>query len=106
MPIYKKNGFPVDRRMNAMLAIRLNQIAEKYPSNGAFEKASGLSRVTLYNLRNGKGNPTFQTLSTLSMSLGLPVWSLIGLRECDVRASATHFGIMFDQIEGLAANVE
>lgn len=98
MPIYKKSDLPLDRWMPMLLGLRIRQLEKQYPTYGEFAEATGLSRGTLYHLRSGHANPTFQTIGTLAASLGVSVWSLLGIRDDDVRKSVESFGLPYEQI--------
>ena len=101
MPIYKKSDLPMDRWMPMLLGLRLRQLEKKFPTYGEFAEATGLSRGTLYHLRTGRANPTFQTIGTLAASLGVSVWSLLGIRDADVRDSIESFGLPYEEIADL-----
>ncbi len=98
MPIYKKSNLPMDRWMPMLLGLRLRQMEKEFPTYGQFAEATGLSRGTLYHLRTGHANPTLQTIGTLAASLGVSVWSLLGLRDDDVRRSIESFGLSYGEI--------
>lgn len=88
-----------DRWLNSVLALRLRQIERSFPSYSAFAKKSGISRRTLALLRNGKGNPSFETLLALAGSFEVSVWSFLGIRDETVRNDAESYGLAADEID-------
>lgn len=100
MPHYRNNGLAPDGTISAILALRLKQIAQDYPSFTGFVAASGLSRGTLYGLMGGQGNPTLQTLETLAACLNVPIWGLLGRssEEARVRDDLMRNGLSYDEI--------
>lgn len=100
MPIFKNKSEDSDGWLSILLALRLRQIENEYPDYATFAEATGLSRGTLYQLRTGKGNPTFVTLERLARHLNVPVWSLVG-RTGDsesVKRDVETFGFNYDEI--------
>ncbi|WFU07193.1 helix-turn-helix transcriptional regulator (plasmid) [Rhizobium sp. CB3171] len=100
MPIFKNKTEDSDGWLSILLALRLRQIESEYPDYASFADATGLSRGTLYQLRTGKGNPTFVTLERLARYLKVPVWSLIGIPgdEKNVKQAIETFGFSYDEI--------
>ena len=90
-----------DRWLNSVLALRLRQIERSFPSYAAFAEKSGISRRTLALLRNGKGNPSFETLLTLATSFEVSVWSLLGIRDETVTSGAESYGLSADEVDHL-----
>ncbi|MER9658021.1 helix-turn-helix domain-containing protein [Mesorhizobium sp. M0152] len=100
MPIFKNKTEDSDGWLSILLALRLRQIENEYPDYASFADATGLSRGTLYQLRTGKGNPTFVTLERLARHLKVPVWTLIGRTGDDdsVKRDIETFGFSFTEI--------
>ncbi|MGX5832049.1 helix-turn-helix domain-containing protein [Mesorhizobium sp. 43Arga] len=100
MPIFKNKNEDSDGWLSILLALRLRQIENEYPDYASFADATGLSRGTLYQLRTGKGNPTFVTLERLARHLKVPIWALIGRTGDDdsVKRDIETFGFSFDEI--------
>lgn len=100
MPIFKNKTEDTDGWLSILLALRLRQIESQYSDYASFAEASGLSRGTLYQLRTGKGNPTFVTLERLARHLKVPVWTLIGRtgEAENVKADVETFGFSYDEI--------
>lgn len=100
MSIFKNKTEDSDGWLSILLALRLRQIENEYPDYASFADATGLSRGTLYQLRTGKGNPTFVTLERLARYLKVPVWTLLGRTGDDdsVKRDVETFGFSFDEI--------
>ena len=88
-----------DRLIMAVLALRVRQLEESYPTVGQLAEQTGLSPATLSALRVGRGNPTLKTLSILAASVDLPVWNLLGIREDSVRDNLASLGLDWDEVE-------
>lgn len=95
---YKKNSVPIDHWLSCLLALRLRQIERTFPDYSSFVDKSGISRGTLQQLRYARGNPTFQTLTALSQAFGVSIWSLLAIREENVRNEVESFGLPYDRI--------
>lgn len=95
---YKKNSVAIDHWLSCVLALRLRQIERTFPSYSSFVEKSGISRGTLQQLRYARGNPTFQTLTALSQAFGVSVWSLLAIREENVRDEVESFGLPYDRV--------
>lgn len=111
MPMYKKkgpdsSGPAIDRWLTCLLALRLRQLEDTFGSYREFAERTGLSRGTLQLLRSGRGNPTFQTLTTLSESLGVSVWSLLGIQDENLRSNIEAFGLPYEQIQQQLSRAE
>lgn len=100
---YKTRQRSEDPVLPCILALRLRQIERTYPNQAAFIRASRLSRSTLLLLRYGRGNPTLKTLATLARGLDVSVWSLLGVRDEQVREDNESFGLPPDSIVELLA---
>ena len=99
MPNHKSTDqLEADGWMSILLALRLRQIESKFESYADFADRTGLSRGTLYQLRTGKANPTFQTVEKLARSLEMSVWELMGVRERHIRDDVASFGLNYDEI--------
>ena len=98
---YKKRSATADRWLSCLLALRLRQIERTFPDYGSFVAASGLSKGTMLLLRYARGNPTFRTLSTMARGFGIPVWSLLAIREETVRAEVEAHNLPYDRVVAL-----
>lgn len=94
----KKTSEPIDHWLSCLLALRLRQIEKTFPDYPTFLAKSGLSRGTLQQLRFARGNPTFKTLTALSQGLGIPIWSLLAVREGSVRQDVESHGLPYDRV--------
>lgn len=99
----RKGADPTVRWLSSVIALRLRQIERNFPSYSVFAEKAGIPRQTLELLRNGKGNPSFETLLTLAHSFEISVWSLLGIRDETARLGAESFGLSKDEIQGLLA---
>ena len=103
---YRKNATPVDRWLSCVLALRLRQIEQQFESYSEFADKSGLSRGTLLNLRYGRGNPTFKTLSALAEAYQVSVWSLLALPDDLVKEGFESYGLKYDGLEEMLDKVD
>lgn len=92
----------VDKTLAALLAIRIEQLAQEFGDLTAFLKKAGISPGTYYILIRGDGNPTLDTIEMIAKGLGITVWDLIGLNEGLVKSALNEHAIDLDEIE--AAN--
>lgn len=92
----------VDKTLAALLAIRVEQLAQEHGDLSAFLKKAGISPGTYYILIRGDGNPTLDTIEMIAKGLGISVWELIGLSDATVRSDLSSHDIDLDAIE--AAN--
>lgn len=92
----------VDKTLAALLAIRVEQLAQEHGDLAAFLKQAGISPGTYYILIRGDGNPTLDTIEMIAKGLGISVWELIGLSDATVRSDLSSHDIDLDAIE--AAN--
>lgn len=92
----------VDKTLAALLAIRVEQLAQEHGDLPAFLKKAGISPGTYYILIRGDGNPTLDTLEMIAKGLGISVWDLIGLNTAMVKSALSEHEIDLDAIE--AAN--
>lgn len=92
----------VDKTLAALLAIRVEQLAQEHGDLSAFLKRAGISPGTYYILIRGDGNPTLDTIEMIAKGLGISVWELIGLSDATVRSDLSSHDIDLDAIE--AAN--
>ncbi|MCA0422491.1 MAG: helix-turn-helix domain-containing protein [Proteobacteria bacterium] len=92
----------VNKTLAALLAIRVEQLAQAYGDLGAFQKKAGISPGTYYILIRGDGNPTLDTIEMIAKGLGMSVWDLLGLDTAIVKSAVAEHGIDLDAIE--AAN--
>ncbi len=97
----RKSADPTLRWLSSVLALRLRQIERTFPSYSAFAERAGIPRETLGLLRNGKGNPSFETLVALAYSLDVSVWSLLGIRDETARLGAESYGLSEDELQNL-----
>jgi len=75
----------VDKTLAALLAIRMEQLAQEHGDLSSFLRKTGISPGTYYILIRGDGNPTLDTLEMIAKGLGLSVWELIGLDDSLVK---------------------
>lgn len=92
----------VDKTLAALLAIRVEQLAQEHGDLAAFLKKAGISPGTYYILIRGDGNPTLDTIEMVAKGLGISVWDLIGLNTTMVKSALAEHEIDLDAIE--AAN--
>lgn len=94
----RRNSVPIDHWLSCLLALRLRQIEKTFPDYASFIEKSGLSKGTLQQLRYARGNPTFKTLTTLSQAFGVSIWSLLAIRDGDVREGVESHGLPYDRV--------
>ena len=75
----------VDKTLAALLAIRIEQLAQEHGDLASFIKKVGVSPGTYYILVRGDGNPTLDTIEMIAKGLGISVWELIGLDDTLVK---------------------
>ena len=75
----------VDKTLAALLAIRMEQLAQDHGDLASFLTKAGISTGTYYILLRGDGNPTLDTVEMIAKGLGLSVWELIGLDDSLVK---------------------
>jgi len=75
----------VDKTLAALLAIRIEQLAQEHGDLASFLKKVGVSPGTYYILIRGDGNPTLDTIEMIAKGLGISVWELIGLDDTLVK---------------------
>lgn len=95
---YGRSPIQVDRWLSCILALRLRQIEQTYPTYSEFADKSGVSRATLQHLRMGRGNATLKTLSVLAEAFDVSVWSLLGIQEDTIKSNFESFGLSYDEI--------
>ena len=106
MPTYKNKAEDAHGLLRIVLALRLKQIEESYPNYADFVAKTGLSRGTLYALRQGDSNPTFQTVERLARFLGMSVFSLLGINEEVARSSILGHGFDYNGIKESVAEAQ
>jgi transcriptional regulator with XRE-family HTH domain len=106
MPTFKDKDGDSHGLLSVILALRLAQIEESHKNYVAFVKKTGLSRGTLYALRHGHSNPTFQTIERLARFLGEPVFGLLGISEDHARGDFKRSGFDYDELKAQVAKAQ
>lgn len=89
----------VDKTLAALLAIRVEQLAQEHGDLAAFLKKAGISPGTYYILIRGDGNPTLDTIEMIAKGLGISVWELIGLDDALVKYALSTKSIDLEAIK-------
>jgi len=89
----------VDKTLAALLAIRVEQLAQEHGDLAAFLKKAGISPGTYYILIRGDGNPTLDTIEMIAKGLGISVWELIGLDDTLVKYALSTKSIDLEAIK-------
>lgn len=89
----------VDKTLAALLAIRVEQLAQEHGDLAAFLKKAGISPGTYYILIRGDGNPTLDTIEIIAKGLGISVWELIGLDDTLVKYALSTKSIDLEAIK-------
>jgi transcriptional regulator with XRE-family HTH domain len=89
----------VDKTLAALLAIRVEQLAQEHGDLAAFLKKAGISPGTYYILIRGDGNPTLDTIEMIAKGLGISVWELIGLDDMLVKYALSTKSIDLEAIK-------
>ena len=64
---------------SATFPTRLAEALEQVGGLKGIAQAAGLDRSTIYNLRNGRGSPSIETVERLAQALGVePAWLAYG----------------------------
>lgn len=95
---YGRSPVEVDRWLSCVLALRLRQIEQTFPTYGEFADKSGVSRSTLQHLRMGRGNATLKTLSVLAEAFDISVMSLLSVPDDTIKQNIESFGLPYDDI--------
>ena len=89
----------VDKTLAALLAIRIEQLAQEHGDLAVFLKKAGISPGTYYILIRGDGNPTLDTIEMIAKGLGISVWELIGLDDTLVKYALSTKSIDLEAIK-------
>lgn len=74
---------------SATFPARLAEALEQVGGMKGVASAAGLDRSTIYNLRNGRGSPSIETVERLAEALGVnPRWLAYGLSKPDLAADS------------------
>ena len=89
----------VDKTLAALLAIRIEQLAQEHGDLASFLKKAGIAAGTYYILIRGDGNPTLDTIEMIAKGLGISVWELIGLDDTLVKYALSTKSIDLEAIK-------